>query len=304
MEASARDRQIQRIILIEGASNAAVGVLKGFVGLSTGSMAIVGEMVHSLTDLANNVVAWMVVRWSSRPPDEEHPYGHRKFETVAVFLLAMILTVTAFELATRALSRTEPTVLHSSWAAVGMFCVLVANAGLAAWQRSWARRLDSDILRADAHHTFSDVLTTGVAVAGWQAAARGHAWLDTAAALCVAVVILLLAYRLFRRSLPILVDQAFIDPEALRRAVLEVPGVREVRHARSRSSGHLAVVDLVVMVAPELSTVGSHEIATAAERVIRERFPVETVSVHIEPQRFPAASRRRRRGNLEREDPT
>ena len=97
LRGSARDRRVQRVIVIEGAANAAIMLLKGAVGISTGSMAILSDAVHSLTDLANNGVAWIVVRWSTRPPDAEHPYGHRKFETVAVFLLAMLRLANAWQ---------------------------------------------------------------------------------------------------------------------------------------------------------------------------------------------------------------
>ncbi|MBW2268698.1 MAG: cation transporter [Deltaproteobacteria bacterium] len=266
-------------------------LLKLFVGFATGSMVILGDAVHSLTDLANNVVAWLVVRWSTRPPDDEHPYGHRKFETVAVFLLAMLLTVTAFELGLRALSRPRPEIVHADWAVVAMLCVLLTNVGLASWQAMWARKLESDILGADARHTFADVLTTIVAIAGWQAAVRGYPWVDTVSALGVALLILFLAYGLFRRSLPVLVDGVSIDPERLEQAALRVSGVVGVRRARSRSYGYRAVVDLVVLVEPDLSTVASHEIATIVEQVIRSEWPVDAVTVHIEPERQETAAR-------------
>jgi cation diffusion facilitator family transporter len=290
-----RDRKVQQVILVEGLANAVVAMLKALIGFATGSMAILSDAVHSLTDLANNVVAWLVVRLSSQPPDEGHPYGHRKFETVAVFCLAMLLTVTAFELAVRALGRDPPEIAHSGWAAIGMLCVLATNAGLAGWEGSWARRLESDVLKADARHTFADVLTTVVTFAGWQAAARGYPWVDTATALGVAALILWLAYGLFRRSLPVLVDQAPIDRDQLRAAALRVPGVLDVPHARSRSYGRRAAVDLVVRVAPELSTVESHEIATQVEGAVRADLPVETVTVHVEPDEAGVVPKDRRR---------
>lgn len=279
-----RDRRVQRVILLEGCANAGIMLLKAAVGFTTGSMAILSDAVHSLTDLANNGVAWIVVRWSAQPADSSHPYGHRKFETVAVFLLAMLLTVTAFEVGRSALQRAPTEIVHSEWAIVGMLCVLALNTGLATWEGAQARRLGSDILRADSRHTFADVLTTIVAIGGWQAAARGYAWVDTLAALAVALLILFLAYGLFRRSLPVLVDQASIDPEELEAVALAVPGVVDVRRARSRSYGHRAAVDLVVTVAPHLSTVESHEIATQVERALHTQLPVEGVTVHVEPE--------------------
>lgn len=278
-----RDGQVERVILVEGGGNLVVLALKVAIGLSMGSVAILADAVHSLTDVANNVVAWFVMRLSSRPADEGHPYGHRKFETLAVFVMAMLLTTMAVGLALRALRGGGSEVVQTGWALVGMLAVLFVNTALAAWEGSWARRLESEILRADARHTFADVLTTIVVIAGWQAAARGYPWLDSLAALGVSGLILVLAYGLFRHSIPILVDQASVDPEQLVEAALGVSEVIEVRSVRSRSYGIEAVADLVVLVAPELDTVQSHEVATAVERAVRERLPVESVTVHVEP---------------------
>jgi divalent metal cation (Fe/Co/Zn/Cd) transporter len=109
-------------------------------------------------------------------------------------------------------------------------------------------------------------------------------WVDTAAALGVALLILYLAYGLFRRALPVLVDQAMIDAEQLRSVARGVAGVVDVESVRSRSYGREAAVDLVVIVAADLSTVDSHEIATQVEEAVRRELPVEMVTVHIEPR--------------------
>ena len=82
--------------MIEGSANVAVLVAKVVVGLATGSLAIIADALHSLTDVVNNIVAWAVIRLSSSPPDIEHPYGHRKFEAMAVFILATLLAVFSF----------------------------------------------------------------------------------------------------------------------------------------------------------------------------------------------------------------
>jgi cation diffusion facilitator family transporter len=113
------------VILIEGSANVAVLVLKLIVGLTTGSIGILGDAVHSVTDIANNAVAWFVVRLSRQPPDELHPYGHRKFETIAVFALVMLLTVLAFKLGMRAIQRETPEIVRTGWTLGLMGCVLV-----------------------------------------------------------------------------------------------------------------------------------------------------------------------------------
>ncbi|MFW2373316.1 MAG: cation diffusion facilitator family transporter [Gammaproteobacteria bacterium] len=282
---SQRDQQVRRIILIEGTANLLVLIGKVIVGLSTGSMAILADAVHSLTDLTNNIVAWIVMRFSSLPADREHPYGHRKFETLAVFVLASILVVLAFELALNAI-RKEPTEVVSSGAELAiMLSVLVINIAVTSWQHMWAKRLDSDILHADATHTFADVLITGVVIVGWQLSAIGYAWVDRLCALGVSVLVIYLAYKLFRRAIPVLIDEYAVDPKELSDLIKKVQGVKHVYRVRSRWIGKACAIDLVISVDPLLTTEESHKIADAIETLIEQRFDTTDISIHVEPER-------------------
>lgn len=278
-----KDKKVQRVILIEGSVNFVVLIAKLVVGLSTGSLAIIGDAIHSLTDVVNNVVAWIVVRISSSPPDREHPYGHRKFETLAVFFLASLLVVLSFELAMHAINKDDTEIENSVWGLGVMLVLLVINISLATWQRHWARKLKSDILFADATHTFADVLTSVVVIVGWQLSAMGYLWIDRICALGVSLLVFYLAYKLFKRAFPILVDQFALDPDLLSSSVQEVHGVRKVNRVRSRWIGSEKSVDLVISVDPELSTVDSHNIATNVESHIEEKFGVSDISIHVEP---------------------
>ena len=280
-----RDRQIQRIILVEGVANIVVLIGKLIVGVSTGSLAVLGDAIHSLTDVANNAVAWVVVRLSSQPADREHPYGHRKFETLAVFGLALLLAILALELALHAVRREQAEVGEDAWALGVMLGVLAVNITIALWQRYWANRLKSDILLADANHTFADVMTTVVVIGGWQMSARGHPWLDTACALGVSALVMYLAYGLFKRALPALVDQFSVEPEKILGVVKGVAGVREVSRIRSRWVGGSPAIDMVVSVDPALSTSEAHEIADTIERLLEKHFEARDISIHIEPHR-------------------
>ncbi len=279
-----RDRQVQRIILMEGAANLLVLIGKLIVGISTGSLAILGDAVHSLTDVMNNIIAWGVVRLSSQPADREHPYGHRKFETLAVFGLATLLAVLAVELALHAIRRDEIEVVEDDWALGVMLCVLAVNIIIAAWQRYWAKRLQSEILRADANHTFADALTTVVVIGGWQLSARGYPWLDSVCALAVSALVMYLAYRLFKRALPTLVDQFAVEPEILVGTVEDVAGVQKVPQVRSRWVGSRPAIDMIISVDPALSTTEAHDIANTIEKLLEEQFQARDISIHIEPQ--------------------
>lgn len=277
------DKAVLRVILIEGGANVSVLVAKVAVGLATGSLAILADAFHSLADVVNNVVAWLVIRLSSSPPDIEHPYGHRKFESMAVFVLATLLAVFAFELAIHAVKKEDTEIVNSAWGLGVMLAVLVINISLAAWQRMWARRLKSDILYADASHTFSDALTTIVVIAGWQLSALGYLWLDKICALAVSALIFYLAYSLFKRVYPILVDEFSLDPVILTDTINKVAGVREVNRVRSRWIGSDKSVDLVISVDPEISTNESHDIANEVESLILEKYNVSDISIHVEP---------------------
>lgn len=280
---SDRERQVRRVIVIEGLANMAVLSLKLVVGVSTGSLAVLGDALHSLSDVANNAVAWIVVRISVQPPDRHHPYGHRKFETLAVFVLATLLTVLGIELALGALRREAAPTIGDRWTLPLMLGVLVINVALATWEGAWARRLRSDILGADARHTFADVLTTVVVIVGWQVSARGYPWIDTVCAVLVAGLVLALAFGLFRRAIPILVDQIAIEPEAVGNVARAVPGVRRVKAVRSRSIGSSTAIDMIITVDPGITAAEAHAITDGIEESLRLDLSVEDVTIHVEP---------------------
>jgi len=278
-----RDRAIRRTLWVEGACNAAVLVAKLAVGFATGSAAVMSDAVHSLGDIANNAVALVAARLAAAPPDREHPYGHHRYETLAVFGLATLLAVLAIEIALRSFG-TERVVVQQGWSLTLMLGVWCVNIALATWEHRRARQLDSELLRADARHTFSDVLITGLVILGWQGAVRGYLWLDTALSLAVAGLILSLAYGLFRRAIPVLVDHIALDPEQVEAAVDAVPGVHTTRSVRSRTGARAPRIDVVVSVDAQLSTADSHAIADSVEAILRERFGSEEVTVHVEPE--------------------
>ena len=274
---------VKRILIIEGFVNLIVFLIKLTVGLTTGSLAILGDAIHSLTDVANNIVAWIVMRYSTMPADREHPYGHHKFETLAVFGLAALLAALGFELALRAFQPSDEAIISQAWGLWLMLGVLAINIALAAWQHYWAKRLGSDILEADASHTFADVLTTVVVIIGWQLSAAGYPWLDRVCALAVSGLIFYLAYGLFMRAVPVLADEISVDPEPLIEAILGTDGVEEVTRLRSRWIGSNRAVDMVITVDAELTTKVSHNIANEIEKLLESKFQVDDISIHIEP---------------------
>ena len=283
IEYTDRDRKVQRLIIVEGCANILVLAVKLVVGLSTGSLAILADAIHSLTDVANNFVAWIVLRLSAMPADREHPYGHRKFETLAVFGLATLLAVMAIEIAKSAFTKESTEIVSGTLELVLMIGVLVVNIVLATWQRYWARRLNSGIMLADASHTFADVLTTVVVIVGWQLSSMGFLILDRLCALGVAALVFYLAYGLYKSAFPVLVDQYAIDPENIKNAVMTVQGVKDAGRIRSRWIGSDVAIDIVISVDANLTTEESHNIADKVEILIEEQFNVGDAFIHVEP---------------------
>ncbi|WP_339773384.1 cation diffusion facilitator family transporter [uncultured Paraglaciecola sp.] len=275
---------VKRVLLIEGSVNLLMSVVKLGVGISANSAAVIADAVHSFTDVINNIFAWMATNIANSPADEDHQYGHQKFEQIAVFGLASLLSVVAFEMLVGAYNRFGEPVEQNFLGLIILICTLVANILLTIWERYWANRLESDILQADASHTLSDVLTTVVVIVGWQLAALGYYWLDTVFASIVSLLIFYLAFKLFQRAIPILVDYSDIDPSAISAEVNNLKEVSSVIRVRSRTGANGRVADVIVTVDPDLPTLESHDIADEIEAILASKFNIQDVLVHIEPK--------------------
>lgn len=277
---------VKKVIIIEGIADVIMMTIKFSVGLATNSAAIMGDALHSLTDLSNNVIALIAINISEKPSDDDHHYGHRKFEQLAVFLLAVLLAVVSIELVVNAINNYGEEVQQSVIGFVVLLLTLSINIGLTVWQHYWAKRLDSDLIHADAKHTLSDVLTTIAVIVGWQLAARGHYWLDTVFALLVAAIIFYMAFHLFQRAIPILVDHSSYSQSDLISVVQKVDQVEQVHQIRTRSSRDGGWADVVVSVDPDLSMEVSHAITEDIERALAKHFDIKDVLVHVEPHRM------------------
>lgn len=274
---------VRKVLLIEGSVNVLICLSKLVVGLVTGSSVIIADALHSLADVANNFIAWMAIKIAQAPADLEHPYGHQKYEQLAVFGLASLLVIVAFEVLHGAFERFGQEVEQSFWGLVILLAALAINIGLTIWENYWAKRLDSDLLLADASHTFSDVLSSIVVIVGWQLAAQGYYWIDTLFTVLLAGVVFYLAYRLFQRAIPVLVDHSNVDPGEVSQALANMQDVQVVGRVRARSVGNKNSADIIVMVDPNLSITGAHNIADDIEQLLADKFDIQDAVVHVEP---------------------
>lgn len=276
--------KVSQILLIEGGVNVLIAVAKTWVGLQSGSAAILADAFHSATDVVNNGLAWLAHRIAYKPADNSHPYGHRKFEYLAVFVLAVLLCVIAVELVIHAFKHLNQTPKPTSQGILILGLCIVASACVSFFERFWGKRLDSPLLLADAQHTLADMGTSLVAALAWQISMFSFPWVDTLAALSIAILVIYLAVNLFQKSIPILVDQAVIDENKVISEAINLPGVIRIKQVRSRSTGAGDIVEIKATVSPYITTKASHHIADEIEAHLARRFNLLDVIVHIEPE--------------------
>jgi cation diffusion facilitator family transporter len=241
-----------RVAAISIFASAGMAAAKFIVGILIGSLALVSEALHSSVDVVATIITWMVVRVSDLPADEEHHYGHGKFESVSALGVIAILYVLAGGILVESWSRLREATPPPSISAVP-FVVLVIDIAVNFWRaralHRTARETRSQALAADALHFASDVLGSIAVIIGLALAGLGYWWGDSAAAIAVAIMIALLGLRMARSTVETLLDRAPEGAaEKARHAIEEVAGVVDVERLRVRMVGSTHFVDAFVRV--------------------------------------------------------
>ncbi|HYU80542.1 MAG TPA: cation diffusion facilitator family transporter [Vicinamibacterales bacterium] len=279
---AAVSRVLYRVLLL----NLIVAVAKIALGYVSGAISVLSDGFHSLTDTVSNIVGLIGVKISSRPPDVDHPYGHRKFETMAsvgilVFLLIVLVQV-LWSAAERLQSGGAPTVTALSFAV--MASTFLINVGVVLYERREAVRLSSEVLVSDAYHTQSDLLTSATVIAALLAVRAGYPLLDPIAAIVVAVFIGHACWGILKETSRILADQIVIDPEDIQAVVRSVPEVLGCHQIRSRGSTDHVFVDLHVWMDPGMRLDEAHRVSHVVKDRIMAKYPqIKDAVIHLEP---------------------
>ena len=275
--------------------NVGLAGLKLAAGLFGRSQALIADAVHSLSDFATDVAVLIGLRFSSKPKDSDHAYGHGKYETIVAAVIGLALAFVGIRIAGSAIHRIfdaqrgHPIPSPSSFA----FWAAVVSIAVKEWlyraTMKVARATGSSSLVANAWHHRSDAYSSIATAAGVGAAAfLGDDWLilDPIAALFVSVFLLKIAWRIVREQIGELTDQN-LAPEvcaeilALARGI---PGIEQPHNLRTRMVGRFPVIDLHVRLRADLPLRDAHAIATTLERALRDRFGKETIAnLHLEP---------------------
>jgi cation diffusion facilitator family transporter len=284
----ARAAAIQRTLAIILALNLVVVVVKLIVGLQTGSLTVIGATLESALDAFNNVLGIIVVGLAARGPDDDHPYGHDKFETMGAIAIVGFLSISCFELIRGGIVRLmEPEALArpSQLDLALLAATAVVNVIVVAYERRRGRELNSPLLMADAAHTTGDLFVTALAFSSLVAVRAGMPWADPVLAIVVALAIAWSGWQVLRVTIPVLVDARGADAEKIGAAAAAVTGVRAATRVRSRTnSSGLIFAEVTITVAGGESVTAAHEVADAVEASVRAALGgTADVVVHIEP---------------------
>ncbi len=288
----ARRQEVRRVLAWVLVANLAVIAAKLYVGIRSGSIAVMGDAAHSGIDAVNNLVGLAAMRLAAAPPDEQHPYGHGKFETLAALAVAAFLSVTCFELLESAVRRLisggsapniQPLML------VVLAGTMVVNAAVAWSENRASKRLSSPMLAADARHTASDVVVSAAVLVGVGLMAAFQ-WenVDAILAIFVALVVAYSGYQILKDTIPVLVDQRAMDPAEIESVAASVPGVRGTSQIRSRGKQGDGFAEITIHVAREETVVSAHAIADEVEKGVAAKMDFVDVTVHVEPEVDPA----------------
>ena len=260
---------------------------KFVIGIATNSLGIISEAAHSGLDLLAALMTYFAVRFSDRPADEDHLYGHGKLENISAFLETLLLIVTCiwiiYEAVGKFLSNSH-NVEVSVWSFVVMGTSIIIDFSRSRALYKVAKKSNSQALEADALHFASDIWSSLTVIAGLIFVSIGFPEFDAFAALMVAFLVLFVSYRLGRRTIDALMDRAPKGKlQSIEQAIRSVPGVEEVRSIRMRPSGPRLFVDIVVAIRRTLPFHLAHRIMDEIEQAIHAVDPIADVIIHAEP---------------------
>jgi cation diffusion facilitator family transporter len=277
---------VRRVLIITLFANISVVVAKVVAGLAANSLSVLADAAHSSVDAWNNIMALVLARVAAKDPDEEHPYGHAKFETLGALAIVAFLSVTVYELCGTAIGRLSGAgeVPRATPLVAGVMAVsAIISYFVARYEESAGRKFHSEILLADAAHTKSDVFASLGVLVGIGLVGLGYPRADAAFTLLVAVVIARAAWRILKNTIPILVDQRAVAEATIRDITIATPGVLDCFSVRSRGRAGEVFAELTITVRPTLNVEEAHRIADAVEQRVAKAVGAREVVVHVEP---------------------
>lgn len=290
-----RNRRIYRVTLAGSIVNLLLLVLKFLAGILGHSAAMIADAVHSLSDFLTDIVVIAFVKLSSKPADDDHHYGHGKYETIATSIIGMALMVVAGMLGYNGFEKIISVIKGQQLQSPGIIAFVAAivsivfKEGIFRLTRKVAREVDSQALEANAWHHRSDALSSiGTAIGIGGAVLLGSKWaiLDPIAAVIVSILIFITAFRLLRQASGELLEESLPKETQAQIAaiVAQDPLVSDIHNLHTRRIGSIIAIEMHLRLPADISLREAHEHATAIENALRQTFGSGThIMLHIEP---------------------
>jgi cation diffusion facilitator family transporter len=290
-----REREIYKVTLVGSVGNAILLTFKFVAGIAGNSSAMIADAVHSLSDFVTDILVLVFVSISAKPQDQSHDYGHGKFETIASFLIALALMAAATGIVVSGFQKSLSWLDGNELKAPGWIALWAALLSIAIKELLYqytmhrARKLDSQVMVANAWHHRSDSLSSigaaiGIGLAIW----LGQRWtvLDPLASIVVGLMLVKVAYELLKTSMGELTECSL--PEETENEIIEIilsfNDVGQLHNLRTRRIGNRIAIEAHVRMDGQLPLYVVHERATTIEQKLKERFgPTTHVSLHMEP---------------------
>ena len=290
-----REREIYKVTLVGSVGNAILLAFKFVAGIAGNSSAMIADAVHSLSDFVTDILVLVFVSISAKPQDQSHDYGHGKFETIASFLIALALMAAATGIVVSGFQKSLSWLDGNELKAPGWIALWAALLSIAIKELLYqytmhrARKLDSQVMVANAWHHRSDSLSSigaaiGIGLAIW----LGQRWtvLDPLASIVVGLMLVKVAYELLKTSMGELTECSL--PEETENEIIEIilsfNDVGQLHNLRTRRIGNRIAIEAHVRMDGQLPLYVVHERATTIEQKLKERFgPTTHVSLHMEP---------------------
>ncbi|MCR2820511.1 cation diffusion facilitator family transporter [Lederbergia panacisoli] len=273
--------------------NIILTIIKGFIGLKANSKALIADAAHSASDIAGSLAVYIGLRAAKRPPDEDHPYGHGKAESIAAIIVAVILFLAGLQIGKSSITALFTTVsVPGSIAIYAVIFSIIVKEALFQYKYRLGKKLKSDALIVNAYEHRSDVYSSIAALIGIGASILGRKfnihWLeygDPVAGVAVSILVLKMAWKLGADSIHNTLDHVLHeeDTTVFRKIVASVQEVREIGELHAREHGYYVIIDLKISVDPNITVIEGHEIGKKVKSKLMEHPDVHNVFVHINP---------------------
>ena len=279
--------EVRKVLICTLILNLIVALAKVLYGYLTNSVAMMSDGFHSGFDGASNVIGLIGIWIASHPPDEKHPYGHRKYETLFTIIIAVMLFTTCLQILRKVYQsfyEDHITIVTQTSFAI-MLMTMGVNVFVMLYEKSKGKKLGSEFLVADAMHTKSDILVSFAVIISLVFTKMGYHYADSIVGIIITFFIARIGYGILKEASDVLVDTVCLDNSAIEFVVNRIDGVKGCHDIRTRGSLNCIYLDLHVLVGRNLSTEKAHRIADTIEKELKKEFPsVVDIVVHIEPE--------------------